>query len=98
MRGSADSHSHSRSRRSRYSSSISVTHSWGPRSAASTAFCVIEQTFDVEWLWMALHALTSGAGPTAQPHRQPVIAYTFEADPHSTERSRLWRASTPIRL
>jgi hypothetical protein len=35
---------------------------------------VIEQTFDVEWLWMALQALTSGCGPTAQPQRQPVIA------------------------
>ena len=51
-----------------------MTQSCGPRSAASTAFCVIEQTFDVEWLWIALHALTSGAGPTAQPQRHPVIA------------------------
>ena len=75
-----------------------MTHSCGPRSAASTAFCVIEQTFDVEWLWMALQALTSGAGPTAHPQRQPVIAYTFEADPQSTECSRLFRTTAPIRL
>ena len=32
------------------------TQSCGPVSAATTAFCVIEQTFDVEWLWSALHA------------------------------------------
>ena len=51
-----------------------MTHSCGPLSAAVTAFCVIEQTFDVEWLWSALQAPTSAAGPTAQPQRQPVIA------------------------
>ena len=36
-------------------SSISVTQSCGPVSAATTAFCVIEQTFEVEWLCSALH-------------------------------------------
>ncbi len=58
----------------RYSSSISVTQSCGPVSAAMTAFCVIEQTFDVEWLCSALQAAITAAGPIAQPQRQPVIA------------------------
>src|SRR5438477_3887806 len=98
MRGSAESHVYSRSRRRRYSSSISVTQSCGPRSAASAARCEIEQTLEVEWLWMALHAFTRAAGPTAQPQRQPVIAYDFEAEPQSTARSRLCRDSTPMML
>ena len=51
-----------------------MTQSCGPVSAATTAFCVIEQTFDVEWLWSALQAATTAAGPIAQPQRQPVIA------------------------
>ena len=44
--------------------------SCGPVSAATTAFCVIEQTFDVEWLCSALHAATTCAGaerPAAAP-------------------------------
>src|SRR5688500_16556837 len=98
MRGSAASHPHSASRRVRYSFSISVTHSCGPLSAAVTAFCVIEHTFEVEWLCSALQALTSAAGPTAQPHRQPVIAYAFEAEPHSTVRLRRRSNSTFGRL
>ena len=58
-----------RSRRRRYSSSMSVTHCCGPPSAATTAFCVIEQTLLVEWLWIALHAET-----TAFDRQQPAAA------------------------
>jgi hypothetical protein len=61
---------------------MSVTQSCGPVNPATTAFCVIEHTFDVEWLWSALHADTTAAGPTVQPQRHPVIAYAFDADPH----------------
>ena len=74
---------------------MSVTHSCGPSSAARAAFCVIEQTFDVEWLCSALHALTSAAGASAHPHRHPVIAYAFEDEPQRTEWSRM--RSTRIR-
>ena len=38
-------------------------------------------TFDVEWLWIASDAAITAAGPIAQPQRQPVIAYAFDADP-----------------
>jgi hypothetical protein len=51
-----------------------VTQCCDPVSAATTAFCVIEQTFDVEWLCSALAACTTGFGPTSQPQRQPVMA------------------------
>ena len=34
----------------RYSSSIAVTGACDPFSASTTAFCVIELTFDVAWL------------------------------------------------
>ena len=54
--------------------------------------------FDVEWLWSALQALTRGAGASAQPQRQPVIAYAFDAEPHSTVRSRCSSNSTFGRL
>ena len=63
-----------RSRRDRYSPSISPTHACGPVSAARAARCVIEHTFEVEWLWMALHAAMTAVGATVQPQRQPVIA------------------------
>jgi hypothetical protein len=63
---------------------MSVTQSCELVSAATTAFCVIEHTLEVEWLCSALQALTTGAGPTVQPQRQPVIAYAFDADPQST--------------
>ena len=77
---------------------MSVTQSCGPLSAATAAFCVIDETFEVEWLWSALQALISGAGASAQPQRQPVIAYAFDADPHTTARSRIRPARTPGRL
>jgi len=41
--------------------------------AATTAFCVIEQTFDVWWLCRAPQAEITSFGPTVQPQRQPVI-------------------------
>jgi hypothetical protein len=53
---------------------MSVTQLCGPVSAAAAAFCVIEQTLDVEWLWTALHALIKLAGPSAHPQRHPVMA------------------------
>ena len=70
------------------------TGACGPVSAASAAFCVIDETFDVEWLWSAFAAATTARGPSAQPQRQPVIAYAFDADPPDTVRSR--RRSTRI--
>ena len=73
-RASALSQSYRLSRRRRYSSSIARTVSCGPVSAWMAAFCVIDETFDVEWLWMAPQAAMSGAGPRAQPQRQPVMA------------------------
>src|SRR5215471_14477486 len=84
MRGSAVSHPYKLSRRVRYSSSIVFTGVCTPFSASTTAFCVIELTFDVAWLCIALHAAMNFAGPIAQPQRQPVIAYALEADPQST--------------
>src|SRR5215471_8393583 len=84
MRGSAVSHPYKLSRRVRYSSSIVFTGVCTPFSASTTAFCVIELTFDVAWLWIALHAAIIFAGPMVQPQRQPVIAYAFEADPQIT--------------
>ncbi len=68
----------------RYSSSIAVTGVCTPFSASTTAFCVIELTLDVEWLWSALQAATIFTGPIVQPQRQPVIAYAFDADPQMT--------------
>ena len=62
------------------------------------AFCVIEQTFDVEWLCSAFEAATTSFGASVQPQRQPVIAYAFDAEPHSTERSRSRDESTRTRL
>ena len=67
-------------------------------SPATTAFWVIEHTFDVEWLCSALHAATTSLGPSVQPHRQPVIAYAFDAEPQRIVLSRIVRASTPGRL
>src|SRR5262252_1428706 len=84
MRGSDVSHPYKLSRRVRYSSSIAFTGVWTPLSASTTAFCVIELTFEVAWLWIALHAATIFAGPIVQPQRQPVIAYAFDADPQMT--------------
>ena len=88
MRGSAVSHAWSWSRRTRYSSSIAVTVSAGPLSAATVAFCEIEQTLDVEWLCRALLAAITSAGPSAHPQRQPVIAYDLLAEPHRMVLSR----------
>src|SRR5436190_5995250 len=84
MRGSDVSHPDRLSRRIRYSSSIAFTGAWTPLSASTTAFCVIELTFDVAWLCSALQAATIFAGPIVQPQRQPVIAYAFDADPQIT--------------
>ena len=86
------------SRRVRYSSSIVLTGVCTPFSASTTAFCVIELTFDVVWLWIALHCAIIFAGPIVQPHRHPVIAYAFDAEPHSTVWSRALSASTFGRL
>ena len=65
-----------------------MTVSAGPLSAATVAFCEIEQTLDVEWLCKALLAPITSAGPSAQPQRQPVIAYDLLADPHRIVLSR----------
>ncbi|MNC92387.1 hypothetical protein D3C83_88030 [compost metagenome] len=62
------------SRRFWYSCSISVTHACGPVSAATTARCVMELTFDVSWLCRAFAAWTTGFGAAIHPQRQPVIA------------------------
>ena len=48
--------------------------SWEPVNAATTAFCVIDETLEVAWLWIALSAAITAAGASVQPHRQPVIA------------------------
>src|SRR3954447_5517894 len=80
MRGSCVSQACSLSRRVRYSASICDTDACGPVSAARAAFCEMDETFEVEWLCRALHAAITGAGPSAQPHRQPVIAYDFDAE------------------
>src|SRR3954466_2642553 len=87
MRGSAVSHPDRLSRRTRFSSSIALTGVCTPFSASTTAFCVIELTFDVAWLWSALHAAIIFAGPIVQPQRQPVIAYAFDAEPQTTAAS-----------
>src|ERR1043166_1726042 len=84
MRGSAVSHAERLSRRVRYSSSIAFTGACTPVSASTTAFCVIEVTLDVAWLWIALHAAIILAGPIVRPQRQPVIAYAFDAEPQMT--------------
>src|SRR5215475_634093 len=84
MRGSAVSHPYQLFRRVRYSLSIVLTGVCTPVSASTTAFCVIELTFDVAWLWIALQAAIIFAGPIVQPQRQPVIAYAFDADPQIT--------------
>src|SRR5579864_883144 len=98
MRGSAVSHSCTASRRVRYSFSMAVTGACEPVSAATAAFCVMEVTFDVEWLCSALEAAMTAAGPICQPHRQPVMAYAFDDDPHKTVRSRQVPARMPGRL
>src|SRR3954471_10913060 len=84
MRGSAVSQPDRLSRRTRYSSSIALTGVCTPFSASTTAFCVIELTLDVAWLWIALQAATILTGPIVHPQRQPVIAYAFDADPQMT--------------
>ncbi len=53
---------------------MASTHCCGPVSAAIAAFCVIELTFDVEWLCSAFAADTTAFGPAIHPQRQPVIA------------------------
>src|SRR5437016_5674065 len=98
MRGSAVSHPCSWSRRLRYSSSIARTGSCDPVNAATAAFWVIDDTFDVAWLWMASHAATKAGGPMVQPQRHPVIEYAFDAEPQMTPRSRHLRATIPGRL
>ena len=51
-------------------------------------------TFEVEWLWSALQAAIILTGPIVQPQRQPVIAYAFDADPHSTVSSHFFTSTT----
>ena len=51
------------------------------------ASCEIDEAFDVEWLWYDAIAETTDFGASAQPSRQPVIAYVFEAAPVTTIRS-----------
>ena len=53
--------------------------SCGPDRAAIAAFWVIEATFDVECPWTALNALMTLLGASAQPQRQPVMAYALDA-------------------
>ena len=69
------------------------------RSApATTAFCVIEQTFDVEWLCSALQAATTAAGaerPAAPPAGHRVGLRRRPAQHGAIAQS---RASTPGRL
>src|SRR5689334_4477378 len=70
-----------KSRRFRYSASINGIESWGPRTASTAAFWAIDVGFDVLWLCSLPIALTTGAGPSANPIRQPVIEYVFDSDP-----------------
>src|SRR4029079_12678834 len=107
MRGSAVSHACRASRRFLYSATISPTKPCGPVTAANAAFCEIDEAFDVEWLWSALHAAITSTGPTAQPQRHPVIEYDFDADPQRIVRprmrsnrifGRLCGTGSPIRL
>src|SRR3954470_2651442 len=88
MPGLAVSHAWMLSRRRRYSSSIDFTASCGPVNAASTAFCVTDVMFDVVCPSIRFNGEVSSFGAIVQPQRQPVIAYAFDADPHSTVRSR----------
>ena len=48
-----------------YSRRICSTHSCGPFSAATAAFCTIEVGFDVDWLCSFAIALTTAAGASA---------------------------------
>src|ERR1035438_8916833 len=70
-----------KSRRLRYSASMAVTDSCGPRNASTEAFWAMELGFDVEWLWSLVMAVTMGAGTSPKPMRQPVMAYVLESDP-----------------
>src|SRR3954447_14937368 len=56
---------------------MSTTESWGPVIASSAAHWLMEQGFDVSWLWMSPMNLATGTGAMAQPIRQPVIAYVL---------------------
>ena len=53
---------------------ISCTASSGPATAARAARWATFETFDVEWDWRLVAALTTSAGPSIQPTRQPVMA------------------------
>src|SRR5437016_6534329 len=70
-----------KSRRLRYSASITLTDSCGPRNASTAAFCAIDVGFDVEWLCSFVIALTIEGGTRPKPMRQPVMAYVFESEP-----------------
>src|SRR5262245_6912151 len=98
MDGDAVNQACTLSRRSRYSSSMRVTGSCGPVSAARAAFCVIDAMFDVECPCTVLHAVVTTVGAIVQPQRQPVIAYAFDAEPARIVRSRIRSNSTRGRL
>ena len=57
-----------------YSVRISCRQSCGPVSAAIAAFCTIDVGFEVLWLCSFCMAAITGAGPSAYPSRQPVMA------------------------
>src|SRR3981189_3662882 len=46
-----------------------VTGACEPISAATAAFCVIDVTFEVEWLWIALDAAITVGGAVCPPQR-----------------------------
>src|SRR5271155_5403184 len=71
-----------------YSERISATHCCELFSAATAAFCTIDVGFEVDWLCSFCTAPTTGAGPSVNPSRQPVIAYVFDSDPTTRKRSR----------
>ena len=70
-----------------YSRRICSTHSCGPFNAATAAFCTIDVGFEVDWLCSLAIALTTGAGASAYPRRHPVMAYVFDSEPRTTNRS-----------
>src|SRR5690242_4431352 len=70
-----------RARRRAYSASMTGTVSMGPVSAASAAYCEIEQGLEVAWLCTLSIASITGLGARPYPRRQPVIEKVFESEP-----------------
>ena len=78
------------SRRLRNCSTIALTTSCGPRSAASPASWTKEAVQVFELIISRTACGASAAGKRPQPSRQPVIAYAFE-----NPSTRMVRSSIP---